>query len=80
MSEDTSRGLASDPVARDRVMQATGPVDSVTASPEELDGPYVPSPGEWLEGVRHALRDRAELMEAHATAVAELLTGGGKGE
>ena len=78
LSEELGRAVARDPAIRDLVAQATEGVPSVTASPEGVDGQYVPTPDEWIQGVRDALQDRAELMEVHAFAVAELL-GGGKG-
>lgn len=80
MSEDLGRALAQDPAVQSLVAQATGPIPSVAASPEGVEGPYLPTPDEWIQGVRHALQDRAELVEAQIIAVAELLGGAGKSE
>ena len=78
MSEELSRALADDPEVR-RLVSATGPIRSWTVSPEGVEGPYVPTREEWLEGVHDVLRADAELVAAEARVLVESLQKGGTG-
>jgi hypothetical protein len=78
MSDERSRLLADSPEFQ--ALMKNAPMGGIVSGGEGHDSPYVPTPEEFMEGVRQVLQANAALAEVQAQLVTEELREADRGK